>query len=311
VAGAVNRASWRSCGARAAGFLVAGVVHRAWRSCGARGRRSLAWQARAQSLLEELLRAWSPVARGCLSRGRCSAHDKPPGGAAARVVAAQYIEPPGGAAARVVSAGPRLAAGPRLPVAWQVQYTELPDGAAARVVACVAGAVQSLLSRGRRNTQSLLAELLRAWSPLARGCLSHGWRSTQIFHTPSLSHHFVTHHLSHIISCTTFSHTIFYTPSFKHYLSHTIFHPQLCHTPSFTHNFVTPSLSQTTLTHYLSHTTLSHTIFDTPLCHTPSFTHTQLCHTTPSLTHIIFYTPSFTHNFVTHHLWHTIFHTSL
>ena len=68
VAGAVHRASWRSCGARGRrwgrGCLsrgrrstqsllgVAGAVHRAsWRSCGARGRR------------------WG---RGCLSRGRRS-----------------------------------------------------------------------------------------------------------------------------------------------------------------------------------------------------------------------------------------------
>ena len=45
VAGAVHRASWRSCGTRGrrwptAAFGVAGAVHRAsWRSCGARGRR--------------------------------------------------------------------------------------------------------------------------------------------------------------------------------------------------------------------------------------------------------------------------------
>ena len=91
----------------------------------------------------------------------------------------------------------------------------------------------------------------------------------------SASLNLVTHHLSH----TTLSHTIFQTPFFTHHLSHTtwshtIFHTQLGHTPSFTHNLVT---------HHLSHTTWSHTIF-----------HTQLGHT-----------PSFTHNFVTHHLSHT------
>ena len=46
---------------------------------------------------------------------------------------------------------------------------------------------------------------------------------------------------------------------------------------------------------------LAHTIFDTPsftpLRHTPSFTHRHR--------------PSFTHRFVTHHLWHIIFHTPL
>ena len=47
------------------------------------------------------------------------------------------------------------AAGPRLAFAWQAQYRELPG----------------CLSRGRRSAQSLLAELRRAWAPLARGCL--------------------------------------------------------------------------------------------------------------------------------------------
>ena len=111
---------------------------------------------------------------------------------------------------------------------------------------------------------------------------------THLCHTPSLTHHFVTHHLSH----TTLSHHLCHT----HHLSHTqLCHTPLCHTPSFTHNFVIPSLSHTTFTHthYLSHTTLPHTIFDTPLVthhlsHTIFHTHTifvtPLCHT-PSLTH--------------------------
>ena len=98
---------------------------------------------------------------------------------------------------------------------------------------------------------------------------------TQLCHTPSFTHNFVTHHLSH---------TIFHTQ---------LCHTQLCHTPSFTHNFVTHYLSHTIFTHnfvthnfvtyHLSHTTLLHTIF-----HTPSFTHNFV-----------------THNFVTHHLSHT------
>ena len=154
---------------------------RGWLSC---GRRS------TQSLLEELLRAWSPLACGWL-----------------RCWEGQYTEPPGGAAARVVAAGPRLGC---------------------RVAHAVHRA---------------------------------SWRKCGLPLTPSLTHHFVTHHLSH----TTLSHTIFDTP--------------LCHTPSFTHHFVTHHLSHTTL----SHTTLSHTVFHTQLCHTPSFTH------------IIFHT----HNFVT------------
>ena len=77
---------------------------------------------------------------------------------------------------------------------------------------------------------------------------------------------------------------------------------QLCHIPYFKHNFVTHYLSHTTwshttwshtIFHILSHITLSHTIFPTLSRTTLSHTifHTQLCHT-----------PSFTHNFVTHHL---------
>ena len=86
---------------------------------------------------------------------------------------------------------------------------------------------------------------------------------------PSITHNFVTHHLSHTQLCHT------------HHLSHT----NLSHTIS-SDNFVTqhlshPTLSDTTMSHHLSHTTLSHT-------HTPSFT------------------PNFVrHNFVTHHLSHT------
>ena len=59
---------------------------------------------------------------------------------------------------------------------------------------------------------------------------------TQLCHTPSFTHNFVTHHLSH----TTLSHTIFHTT-----FSHTIFHTPLCQTPSFTHHFVKHPLSHT------------------------------------------------------------------
>ena len=130
-------------------------------------------------------------------------------------------------------------------------------------------AVSTLTLRGRRGTYGTGLALVARLVP------RRGRRDT-----PSFTHHFVTHHLSH---------TIFDTPSFTHnfvthHLSHTIFHTPLCHTPS--------------LTHHLSHTTLSRTIF-----HHTSF-HTQLCHT-----------PSFTHNFVTHthhlSLSHTIFHIRL
>ena len=42
----------------------------------------------------------------------------------------QYTEPPGGAAAHVAAAGP-----PRLPFAWQAQHTEPFAGGAVRVAA--------------------------------------------------------------------------------------------------------------------------------------------------------------------------------
>ena len=54
-------------------------------------------KASAQSLLEELLRAWAPLGRGWLLCGK-----------RAFVGKVQYTEPPGGAAARVGAAGPRL-----------------------------------------------------------------------------------------------------------------------------------------------------------------------------------------------------------
>ena len=122
MAGAIHRASSRSCGARgrrwpAAAFCVAGAIHRAsWRSCGSRGRR---WPAAAFCVAGAVHRAsW----RSCGSRGR-----RWP--AAAFLRGRRSTEPPGGAAARVAAAGPRL------PFAWQAQYREPPGGAAARVAA--------------------------------------------------------------------------------------------------------------------------------------------------------------------------------
>ena len=78
----------------------------------------------------------------------------------------------------------------------------------------------------------------------------------------------------------------------------------------------TPRPPPPSVTHHLAHTTLSRTIFHTPsLSHTIFVTHTH----TPSfthnfVTHHLSHTPSFTHHFVTHHLSHTtlshtIFHT--
>ena len=177
VAGAVRRASWRSCGADCrrsgrGGFLC--------------GRRS------TQSFLKELRRGLSPQWPRRLFAWQ-----------------AQYAELPEGAAARIVAAvaasgflcGRRstqsflkeLRRGlspkrPRRLFVWQAQYTELPEGAAARIVAavaaaafCLAGAVHRASWRscgadcrrsgrggflfGRRSTQSFLKELRRGLSP--------------------------------------------------------------------------------------------------------------------------------------------------
>ena len=116
-------------------------------------------------------------------------------------------------------------------------------------------------------------------------CYTH---THAIFHTPSFTHHFVTHRLWH----TTLSHTIFHTPlcqtpSFTHHLSHTIFVTHhLLHTIFVTHHLLHTISHTPSFTHHLSHTTLSHTIFHTHLHHTPSFTHIfvtyHLSHTTLS-----------------------------
>ena len=190
VADTVHRASWRSCGARGRRWAAAGSAWQAqswlpfaWQAqyterpggvCGARGRR---WAA-AGFVAGAVHRAsW----RSCGARGRRWA-------AAGFAWQAQYTERPGGAAARVGAAGPRLASRGRRSTqsflaafrvagavhraswwscgargrrwaaarfAWQAQYRELPG----------------CLSRGRRSTQSVLAELRCAWAPLGRGWL--------------------------------------------------------------------------------------------------------------------------------------------
>ena len=127
----------------------------------------------------------------------------------------------------------------------------------------------------------LLLLLLLVLLPLRRlpdthTTLSHTIFHTQLCHTPSFAHLFVTHYLLHTtLSHTSLSHThhLSHTTLSHTSLSHTIFYKQLGHTRSFTHNFVTH-----THTHHISHTTLSHAIFHTQLCHTPSFTHNFVAH---------------------------------
>ena len=216
VASAVQRASWRSCCALGRRWAPLGrALAFAWQAqyreppegasvrLVAAGRR---WAARwllcgrrsTESLLEELLRAWSPLGAA--------------GVRLAFVWQAQYREPPEGAAARLVAAGRRWAArwllcgrrsteslleellragfcvagavqraswrsccalgrrwaplGRAVAFAWQVQYREPPEGAAARLVAAGRRWAARWFLRGKRSIESLLKELLRAWSPL-------------------------------------------------------------------------------------------------------------------------------------------------
>ena len=129
--------------------------------------------------------------------------------------------------------------------------------------------------------------------------------SHTIFHTPSHSHNFVTHHLSHTQHTPSFSHTIFHTPAHSHnfvthHLSHIILsHTTLPHTtfltPSHSHDFVTESQTifhtpSFTTRHtpsfaHLSHTTLSPTFFHHTILqpHLSRLCHTQLFHTTLSI----------------------------
>ena len=160
-------------------------------------------------------------------------------------------------------------------------------------------------------------------APALTHLLSHTALSHTIFHTQSFTPNFVTHHLSRTIFHTPHCHP----PSLTHHLSHTTLSHTIFDTPSFTHHLCnTPSF-----THDLLHPTLSNTIFDTPISHTAlshttvshhlsphhlphTIFHHPIFHTT--LSHTIFDTPSFTHHFVTHRLSHTtlshaLFHTGL
>ena len=145
--------------------------------------------------------------------------------------------------------------------AWHLWHWAGSGGALG--LGLVAGDAAALCVAGVALGDMCLPFTWQVWHLATSTCVLRGRRGAYGTGLALLSHTiFVTHHLSH----TALSHTIFHTPSLTHplshtpSLSHTIFHTQLCHT--------------TSLTHHLSHTTLSPTIFDTP---------------------------SFTHNFVTHH----------
>jgi len=149
-----------SCGRRSTQILLAEL--RGWLSCG---------RGSTQSLLEELRCAWVPLACGWL----CGARGRRWPAAGFRVAGALHraFWRSRGARGRCWPAAGFRVAG--------ALYTEPSGGAAARVAAADCG----WLLCGRRSTQSLLEEVVRAWSPLACGCLSRGigavhrvyWRS--------------------------------------------------------------------------------------------------------------------------------------
>ena len=169
--------------------------------------------------------------------------------------------------------------------AWRLWHCAGSGGALGPVL--VAGDAAALCVAGVALGDIHLRFAWQAWHLMTSAFVLRGRRGTYGTGLALVSHAiFVTHHLSH----TPLSHTIFHTPSLTHPLSKLFHTHYLCHTTSFTHY-------------------LSHTLFHTQLCHTPSLTH-HLSHTT--LTPTIFDTPSFTHNFMSqhlspHHLSHTAF----
>ena len=172
--------TWKSCGAHgrrwaAAGFCVAGAVHRAsWRSYGARGCRwaaaGFAWKAQyrelpdclsrgrrsTQSLLEELRRAWAPLGRGWLLCGRRSTQSL------LKELRRGWL--------RVAGAVQRAS---WLPFAWQAQYTEPPEGAGARVGA----AGPRLASRDSTGSYSL-GKTTQVWTKEHR---TRCWQCPKIY----------------------------------------------------------------------------------------------------------------------------------
>ena len=150
----------------------------------------ISWQRSAQSLPEQLRRAWSPLGRGCRLCGR-------------RSTLCTW-------SADFVAGAEQLAAGPRVPFVWQAQRLVNLDrgrrstqslrtscGARGRRWAsaafCVAGAALACVEwrfRGRRSTQRLQEEgfvagaVTEPFGPaaarvvLGRGCLLCGKRST-------------------------------------------------------------------------------------------------------------------------------------
>ena len=246
MAGAVHRASWRSCGARgrrwpAATFCVAGAVHRAfWRSCGAHGRR---WPAAAFCVAGAVHRAsW----RSC---GRV-------GAAGPRLPfawQAQYTELPGGAAARVGAGGPRL------PFAWQAQYTS-----------------QLLITTHHNLSQTNSSQL--HFSHLTHHSTTAHHNSSQLHFSSQLitTYHIPTHHSST-------SHTSLLTPHLsQHNFSSQLITSQLITAPLLT-PLLTPHLShqnssQLHFSHLTSQVHFSHLTSHTSPKFTLKLRYMKACH---------------------------------
>ena len=189
---------------------------------------------------------------------------------------AQYTEPPGGAAARVVAAGAAAAfrvagAVHRASWAWQAQYTEPPGGAAARVVA--AGAAAAFLVAGavhratyhHHSSQTHLSHHNFS-SPLitTHHTLSHT-KSSQL-HFSHLTHHSSTaHHNSsqlHFWQVHFSSQLITYLSqpnSWQFHFSHLTSHSSLITSQLLItthHNLSQPNSWQFHFSHLTSHTSL-------------------------------------------------------
>ena len=198
-------------------------VHRAsWRSCGARG------PAGGAAARVGAGGAWLPYMRGrrntqSLYWRSCGARGRRWPAAALYAWQAQYTEPPGGAAARVGAAGPRLP-----------------------------------YMRGRRSTQSLLAELRRAWAPLARGCLicvagavhRASWRSCGARGRRWPAAAFCVAGAVHI---TTQLITTYHIPTHHSSTSHTTSHTSLITSEPITAPLLTPDITSPLLTPHFSH----------------------------------------------------------
>ena len=338
----------------ASGCRVAGAVHRAsWRSCCARGRRgpaaghSTGWRS-TQSLLEgahdSRPRASGDQARSSSSRKPCHValrllHDSQPRG---QLATTRATAPPGSPvtashgpapvrlcvlqpATRQPACGPagdargqRLcvlrAVGPAPPGGPRTQQAGAVHRASWQRSCC--GRSRKTLARGWLSCglQSFLEELLCAWSPLARGWLSCGRRSTQslLEEVPLARAGWSRGRRSNAgrgwLSCgrrstqSLLEELVRAWPPLARVLCVNVVRGsrdrRRCEEHSNCHLILHHIRHKSHIRYaHISHTHLSHTIFHTPLCHTPSFTQ-------------LFHTPSFTHNFVKHNLSHTIYDTT-